>query len=263
MPGVDTIGAVLRRADFHYVDGTGYRQASVVGPETGAEHVILEAVDLAPGATWTLDAAATEENIAVVFAGGGTVTTEGPAHSVERAGAVHSPTGHRLTASAGSDGLSLYVWRTRLPAGADTTPAPRTFGSLWDDTHQLTGFTGVGSANPVATATAVMNFVFWPGNGSARLCLHCGIQQPGQTFNVHVHPDSDEAFIAFEGQGQVYLLDRWIDVQAGDVLFARPGVPHGARHPDPDAGSRFVTCGGPTPFDPVLYQRAGFDVSGG
>ena len=103
-----------------------------------------------------------------------------------------------------------------------------------------------------------MNFLFWPGTGSARLCLHCGIQQPGQTFNVHQHPDSEEAFIAFEGEGQMYLIDRWHDVSPGDVLFAAPGVPHGTRNPHtgPDA-RRFATCGGPTPFDPVLYERAG------
>jgi quercetin dioxygenase-like cupin family protein len=82
--------------------------------------------------------------------------------------------------------------------------------------------------------------------------------RPGEYFNVHVHPESEEAFIAFEGSGQLYLDDRWIDATEGDVLYAPPGIPHGTRHPDPDpAGPRFVTCGGPTPFDPVLYHRAG------
>nr|WP_242687103.1 MULTISPECIES: cupin domain-containing protein [unclassified Actinopolyspora] len=82
--------------------------------------------------------------------------------------------------------------------------------------------------------------------------------QPGQTFNVHVHPESEEAFIAFEGRGQFYLEDGWYEAEAGDVLFAPPGVPHGTSYPAEDAEApNFVTCGGPTPFDPVLYARAG------
>ncbi|WP_338785149.1 cupin domain-containing protein [Streptomyces sp. DG1A-41] len=55
------------------------------------------------------------------------------------------------------------------------------------------------------------------------------MQQPGQTFDVHVHLDSEEAFIAFQGVGQLYMYDQWNDVEPGDVLFAPPGIPHGAR----------------------------------
>jgi glyoxylate utilization-related uncharacterized protein len=112
---------------------------------------------------------------------------------------------------------------------------------------------------------ATMNFVFWPGTGSCQMCLHCGVQQPGETFSVHLHTHSDEAFIAFEGVGQMYLADHWVDVEAGDVLFAQPMVLHGARNPHtgPDA-QRFVTCGGPIPWDAFLYDAAGVscDVRG-
>lgn len=89
-----------------------------------------------------------------------------------------------------------------------------------------------------------MNFLFWPGTGSPQLCLHCGFMQPGEYFSVHIHPESEEAFIVFEGTGQLHLDGEWIDAAPGDVLYAPPGA-------------RFATCGGPTPFDPVLYQRSG------
>jgi quercetin dioxygenase-like cupin family protein len=98
--------------------------------------------------------------------------------------------------------------------------------------------------------------VFWPGTGSARLCLHCGIHEPGHTFNIHQHPESEEAFIAFEGEGQAYLVDRWHDLRPGDVFFAAPGVPHGTRNLS-TSGTRFAVCGGPTPFDALLYARGG------
>jgi mannose-6-phosphate isomerase-like protein (cupin superfamily) len=81
---------------------------------------------------------------------------------------------------------------------------------------------------------------------------------PGETFNVHIHPASEDAFIVYEGVGQMYLGDRWVDVERGDMTFAPPFVPHGARNPHTGpAARRFVTCGGPTPFDPFLYDAAG------
>jgi uncharacterized RmlC-like cupin family protein len=170
---------------------------------------------------------------------------------------MYAPTGSATSMVAGSKGALLYVWRSMLLSGRRRSAAPKLFGSLWDSDTQLRGFKGIAQVD-AANNLATMNFVFWPGTGCSQLCLHCGIQQPGETFNVHIHPESDEAFIAFEGVGQVFLRDRWIDVAAGDVLYAAPGVPHGARNPHlgPDA-RRFVTCGGPTPYDPALYIQAG------
>jgi mannose-6-phosphate isomerase-like protein (cupin superfamily) len=128
---------------------------------------------------------------------------------------------------------------------------------LWNTETQLVAFAGTATSTPDGAA-ATMNFVFWPGTGSPRLSLHCGIQQPGQTFSIHVHPASEEAFIALEGKGQMYLNDRWVDVEPGDITFAPPSMPHGARNPHTGPSARrFVTCGGPTPFDPCLYVSAG------
>ncbi len=75
-------------------------------------------------------------------------------------------------------------------------------------------------------------------------------------FPIHTHPQSEELFIAFQGQGECFLNSRWQPMQAGDVLYAPPGHRHGVRNANPD-GPLFVTCGGPTPFDPALYDLAG------
>ncbi|MFH8759059.1 cupin domain-containing protein [Streptomyces atroolivaceus] len=231
--------------------------ATPVSPAAGATHVTLHVVRIAAGESFSPEASSEEENTAVVFRGVGTATVGSRARRVGRADAVYAPTGQILTLAAGAEGLTVYVWRTPLAAGRRPGTDPEPFSSLWDETTQLRGFGGTGQIAP-DTDRATMNFVFWPGNGSSQLCLHCGIQQPGQTFNVHLHPESDEAFFAFEGVGQMYLRDRWIDVAAGDVLYAAPGVLHGARNPHtgPDA-RRFVTCGGPSPYDPALYSAAG------
>ncbi|WP_433400851.1 cupin domain-containing protein [Streptomyces sp. CA-146814] len=231
--------------------------ATPVSPAVGSTHVTLHVVRIAPGESFSPESSIEEENTAVVFDGRGTATVGSRDRRVERSHAAYAPTGQALSLTADQDGLTVYIWRTRLTAGRRPGTDPEPFSTLWDETTQLRGFGGTGQIAP-DTDRATMNFVFWPGNGSSQLCLHCGIQQPGQTFNVHLHPDSGEAFIAFEGIGQMYLRDRWIDVAAGDVLYAAPGVLHGARNPHtgPDA-RRFVTCGGPSPFDPALYSAAG------
>ncbi|MEU2775760.1 cupin domain-containing protein [Streptomyces sp. NPDC007162] len=241
---------------FHPVPGTRTTVATPASPAAGATHVTLHVVRIAPGESYVPERSAAEENTVVVFSGAGTAAVGEQARPVGRGSAAYAPTGHPLTLGAGDQGMTAYVWRTPL-AGAPTGSDPVLHSSLWDDTTQLRGFDGTGQIE-AAERRATMNFVFWPGTGSSRLCLHCGIQQPGETFNVHLHPDSDEAFIAFEGVGQMYLRDRWIDVGAGDVLYAAPGVLHGARNPHTGpTARRFVTCGGPSPYDPALYSAAG------
>ncbi|MFD0312427.1 cupin domain-containing protein [Streptomyces sp. NPDC127119] len=231
--------------------------ATPVSPAAGATHVTLHVVRIAAGESYSPEHSAAEENTVVVFSGTGTAAVGELESPVERGSAAYAPTGRALTLTADGRGLTAYVWRTPL-ANAPVGSEPVLHSSLWDETTQLRGFGGTGQVD-AAERRATMNFVFWPGNGSSRLCLHCGIQQPGETFNVHLHPDSDEAFIAFEGVGQMYLRDRWIDVSAGDVLYASPGVLHGARNPHTGpTARRFVTCGGPSPYDPALYSAAGY-----
>ncbi|GAA0456581.1 cupin domain-containing protein [Streptomyces sp. NPDC046215] len=232
--------------------------ATAVGPHLGAHIVRLDVVRIPAGTRWAPEDAAAEENVIVVFAGGGHATSGDEKSDVRRSDAVYAPTGDPYTLTADASGeLTAYVWRTTLRPERTPGTAPRRFSNLWRTETQLRGFNGTGEV-AAADRTATMNFLFWPGTGTPQLCLHCGFMEPGEYFNVHVHPESEEAFIAFEGEGQLYLADRWYDAVPGDVLFAPPGVPHGTRHPQDDpSAARFATCGGPTPFDPVLYQRAG------
>lgn len=258
---VDQInGLIIHCSDFVFLPFEWGRVAEPIGPAMGAEKITLNVVEVAPGKVWRLGWALEEENVAVIFDGAGQGDVTAHRVDLEPGRALYSPTGSTLQLAAGPSGMTAYVWRTKLEGGEPRGTKPLLDNSLWNEETQLLGFTGVGDQEPPGRP-AVMNFVFWPGTGSPRLCLHCGIQQPGEMFNVHNHPHSEEAFIAFEGAGQMYLIDRWHDVSLGDVLFAAPGVPHGTRNPHTGGNSRrFVTCGGPTPFDPVLYQRAGVSV---
>jgi quercetin dioxygenase-like cupin family protein len=247
-------GSVWRRGEFEF----RRRDGALVQPlvdDRRSDRVAVSAVEVPAGCRWQPAGSADSEQVAVVFDGAGVASLDARSRRLARADAVYSATGTEFAVAAAGGPLSLYVWETSLRPAERPGPSPRTAGSLWDDRVQLTGFTGTGEA-PVATRTARMNFVFWPGTGCPRLCLHCGLIGPGETFNVHTHPASDDAFLAFDGTGQFYLGDRWVDVQAGDLLFAPAGVPHGARN-QPGNPHQLVACGGPTPFDPMLYQAAG------
>lgn len=256
-PRSEITGGIVRKADLHFEACGSYQRARAVGPHLGAQLVQLDVLRIKAGATWS-DSHSTTEKVVLVFAGTGIGTIDTAAQPISRGSAMYCPTGSNVSVRAeGDTGVELYVWQSRLRPEQPTSERPRHFGSLWDDTTQLRNFAGTGQIAPT-DRIATMNFVFWPGTGSARLCLHCGIQEPGETFSVHVHKNSEDAFIAFEGEGQMFLLDRWIDVRPGDVLFAPPMVLHGARNPHTGpAAKRFVTCGGPTPFDTFLYDAAG------
>jgi quercetin dioxygenase-like cupin family protein len=251
-------GCVVRLADLTFNDAGDGLVARAVGAAQGARMVALDVVRVPAGRRYVVDGSEAEENNAVVFAGAGAVKVGAQTRAVQRGSAAHAPAGSVLAAQAGDEEeLTLYVWRSSPATAQPPLPHAKRFGALADDEYQLVGFTGYGGVEPGWRA-ATMNFVFWPGSGSTHLCLHCGIQQPGEAFAVHIHPHSEEAFIVFEGGGQLFLEDAWIDAEAGDILFAPPGVRHGARnHQRGAAAPDFVTCGGPTPFDPVLYQRAG------
>lgn len=63
--------------------------------------------------------------------------------------------------------------------------------------------------------------------------------EPGQTFEVHAHPRSDDIMLAFQGRGEAFLGDAWFEVNEGDVVFAPAGVRHGSRN---RAGGREFVC---------------------
>lgn len=253
-------GAIVTATELEFHPEDGCQVATAVGPHLGAGVVRLDVVRVPAGGTWKPTGSAAEENVVVIFDGSGSAASGNQRAQVTRADAVYAPTGETYAVTAGDTQLTAYVWRSVLLPDRRAGSAPRRFNRLWNEQTQLRGFTGTGHSE-TSTKTATMNFLFWPGTSSPQLCLHCGFMQPGEYFNVHIHPNSEEAFIAFEGEGQLHLDGEWYDVQPGDALFAPPGVPHGTRHPveDPSA-PRFATCGGPTPFDPVLYERAGLST---
>lgn len=250
-------GALLKARELHFERSEGVETAHAVGAHIGAKDVDLRVVRLDAGLIWGDPEHTDTERVYLVFGGVGHVVANEQTTRLVQGSAVYAVAGSEISIIVSPHaGMTLYIWSTSAPASRGKS-VPKTLGSLWDTEFQLEGFRGVSESADLSPAR--MNFVFWPGSGSPKLSLNCGIQESGQTFNAHIHPDSEEAFIVFEGIGQMHLAGHWLDVTAGDILFAPPGVPHGARNPHASSSARrFVTCGGPTPYDPQLYDAAGF-----
>jgi quercetin dioxygenase-like cupin family protein len=62
---------------------------------------------------------------------------------------------------------------------------------------------------------------------SSRLLVGVNTFEPGQSHALHAHAGMDKMYYVVEGDG-VFLLDgRQLPMQAGDLLIAPDGVPHG------------------------------------
>lgn len=65
---------------------------------------------------------------------------------------------------------------------------------------------------------------------SPRLLVGLNAFEPGQTHALHAHADMDKVYQVIEGEGVFLLEGRELPMQAGDLLVAPAGVPHGVRN---------------------------------
>ena len=65
---------------------------------------------------------------------------------------------------------------------------------------------------------------------SPRLLVGLNGFEPGQSHELHSHAGMDKMYYVVEGEGLFLLDDRQLPMQAGDVLVAPDGVPHGVRN---------------------------------
>ena len=65
---------------------------------------------------------------------------------------------------------------------------------------------------------------------SPRLLVGLNAFEPGQAHALHEHAGMDKLYYVIEGTGLFLLADRELPMQAGDVLVAPEGVPHGVRN---------------------------------
>jgi len=72
---------------------------------------------------------------------------------------------------------------------------------------------------------------------SERLLVGLNCFEPGQAHALHTHAGMDKVYHVISGRGQFLLADRQIDMQAGTMLVAPEGVPHGISN---SGGDRLV-----------------------
>jgi quercetin dioxygenase-like cupin family protein len=65
---------------------------------------------------------------------------------------------------------------------------------------------------------------------SPRLLVGLNGFEPGQSHALHAHTGMDKMYYVLEGEGLFLLEDRELPMQAGDLLVAPDGVPHGVRN---------------------------------
>jgi mannose-6-phosphate isomerase-like protein (cupin superfamily) len=72
---------------------------------------------------------------------------------------------------------------------------------------------------------------------SERLMIGLNCFEPGQEHRLHAHAGMDKLYLVVQGQGRFVLEDRELPMEAGALLVAPQGVPHGIRN---DGGGRLV-----------------------
>lgn len=65
---------------------------------------------------------------------------------------------------------------------------------------------------------------------SPRLLVGLNAFEPGQAHALHAHRGMDKVYHVVEGEGLFLLEGRELPMQAGDLLVAPAGVPHGVRN---------------------------------
>ena len=65
---------------------------------------------------------------------------------------------------------------------------------------------------------------------SPRMLVGLNAFEPGQEHPLHSHSGMDKVYHVLAGEGLFLLQDRELSMQAGEILVAPEGVPHGIRN---------------------------------
>lgn len=65
---------------------------------------------------------------------------------------------------------------------------------------------------------------------SDRVLVGLNAFEPGQEHALHAHDGMDKVYHVLEGRGLFLLEDRTVPMEAGTLLIAPDGVPHGVRN---------------------------------
>ncbi len=99
--------------------------------------------------------------------------------------------------------------------------------------------------------------IAWPGNGFQTESIHVLTVAPGKKSVEYNYQFSEEAFLCLKGKGEVFLRDKWVKVEAGDLVYFPENTTHAVRNPKTSAKD-FVLVSSISPPSFDLYEPAGF-----
>jgi quercetin dioxygenase-like cupin family protein len=82
----------------------------------------------------------------------------------------------------------------------------------------------------------------WRGD---QLMVGLNCLEPGQTQNVHAHEDADKFYLVLQGRGNFTVGDEQKDAEAGSLIVAPSGVPHGVTNNSTERLALLVTIAPP------------------
>jgi gentisate 1,2-dioxygenase len=268
-------GILIRPGEVPDTMKYGLRTKQLISPATGSALTGCQVIYHQPGETYTVHSHPVSEDVTVVFKGKGEAFLGDFWYQVAEGDVIYAPENvkHGTRNPSGSSGTFIcYNWQVpyideydRLPGAADQLFAgqegrvmARSERGRFDARLPESGcIEHIDRGALFIEYGAPMRFVVWPGMGARKISLHRAQHPPGMEFKVHIHPDAEDTILAFRGNGQGFLVDRWYDMAEGDVLHAPRTVRHGTRNPAGNRGE-FICTGAAAPPQMELYRLAGY-----
>ncbi|MGE9295475.1 MAG: cupin domain-containing protein [Puniceicoccales bacterium] len=97
--------------------------------------------------------------------------------------------------------------------------------------------------------------VAWPGNGFQSESVHVLTLEPGQKSNEYAYYGSEEAMICLDGEAEVVLHERWVNMLPGDIAYFPEGTRRVIRNRSKERPLSLVSQITPPPVE--LYAGSG------
>lgn len=269
-------GIMIRTENVLFTLRYGCRVKMLITPQMGAALTGCQAIFLRTGELYPVHLHPISEDVMIIFKGRGEAFLGNFWFEVHEGDVIYSPeyVKHGIrNPESNSEELICYNWQVPyidenndvLPGAIDEVfekqsakIIAREDRGMFDVRIPGTGFIDhIDRGALFIDYGAPMRFIVWPGMGARKVSLHRAKHPPGFEFKTHIHPDAEDTILAFRGNGQGYLVDRWIDMNEGDVLHAPLGVKHGTRNPN-STGEPFICTGAAAPPQEDLYKLAGY-----
>ncbi len=269
-------GILIRPGEVPDTIKYGCRTKLLMSPAMGSALTACQVIYHKPGDTYTVHLHPISEVVIAIFKGRGETFLADFWYEVKEGDVIYVPEnvkhGTRNPATNSED-FVCYYWQVPYLSECETLPGAE--DELFEDQEgqviacdargkfdaRIPGTGVIGNVDCGALFTeygAEMRFIVWPGMGSRKISSHRAKHPPGVEFKVHQHLGAEDTILAFRGRGQGFLVDRWYDMEEGDVLFAPRPIKHGTRNPAGGSKEPFICLGSAAPPQADLYTLAGY-----